>query len=253
MNAVSISKTLLIFDIIPHYRETIDVVKQSAALCLLRLFRIHPDIIPSGEWTSRIIHLLNDQHMGVVTAASSLIEALVKRSPDEYKGCVSLAVSRLSRIVTSSYTDLQDYTYYFVPAPWLSVKLLRLLQNYPPPDDPGVRGRLNECLETILNKAQEPPKSKKVQHSNAKNAVLFEAISLIIHSDSEPNLLVRACNQLGQFLTHRETNLRYLALESMCLLATSEFSHDAVKKHQETVINALKVSDGVYFGSIFKM
>ena len=36
---------------------------------------------------------------------------------------------------------------------------------------------------------------------------------------------------------------RYLALESMCLLATSEFSHEAVKKHQETVITALKVSD----------
>ncbi|KAG0729546.1 AP-2 complex subunit alpha [Chionoecetes opilio] len=221
--------------------ETMDVVKQSAALCLLRLFRTTQEIIPGGEWTSRIIHLLNDQHMGVVTAACSLIEALVKKNPDEYKGCVSLAVSRLSRIVTASYTDLQDYTYYFVPAPWLSVKLLRLLQHYPPPEDPGVRGRLNECLDTILNKAQEPPKSKKVQHSNAKNAVLFEAISIIIHSDSEPNLLVRACNQLGQFLSHRETNLRYLALETMCLLATSEFSHEAVKKHQETVINALKV------------
>ena len=147
--------------------------------------------------------------------------------------------------MTSSYTDFQDYTYYFVPAPWLSVKLLRLLQNYPPPEDPGVRGRLSECLETILNKAQEPPKSKKIQHSNAKNAVLFEAISLIIHNDSEPNLLVRACNQLGQFLSHRETNLRYLALESMCILATSEFSHEAVKKHQETVINALKTERDV--------
>ncbi|KAF0303307.1 AP-2 complex subunit alpha [Amphibalanus amphitrite] len=225
--------------------DAIDVVKQSAALCLLRLFRTSPEVIPSGEWTSRIIHLLNDQHMGVVTAAVSLIEALVRHSSEEYRGCVSLAVSRLSRIVTSSYQDLQDYTYYFVPAPWLSVKLLRLLQNYPPPDDPGVRGRLNECLETILNKAQEPPKSKKVQHSNAKNAVLMEAISLIIHSDSEPQLLVRACNQLGQFLTHRETNLRYLALESMCLLATSEFSHEAVKKHQETVINALKTERDV--------
>lgn len=229
--------------------DTIDVVKQSAALCLLRLFRTLPDIIPSGEWTSRIVHLLNDQHMGVVTAATSLIDALVKKNPEEYKGCVSLAVSRLSRIVTASYTDLQDYTYYFVPAPWLSVKLLRLLQNYPPPEDPGVRGRLNECLETILNKAQEPPKSKKVQHSNAKNAVLFEAISLIIHMDrldaGEPNLLVRACNQLGQFLQHRETNLRYLALESMCMLATSEFSHEAVKKHQETVITALKTERDV--------
>lgn len=38
-----------------------------------------------------------------------------------------------SQIVTSASTDLQDYTYYFVPAPWLSVKLLRLLQCYPPP------------------------------------------------------------------------------------------------------------------------
>ena len=89
----------------------------------------------------------------------------------------------LLQIVSSASTDLQDYTYYFVPAPWLSCKLLRLLQCYPPPEDGAVKGRLVECLETILNKAQEPPKSKKVQHSNAKNAILFEAISLIIHYD----------------------------------------------------------------------
>lgn len=51
------------------------------------------------------------------------------------------------------------------------------------PEDAAVKGRLVECLETVLNKAQEPPKSKKVQHSNAKNAILFETISLIIHYD----------------------------------------------------------------------
>ncbi|CAB1341303.1 unnamed protein product [Coregonus sp. 'balchen'] len=158
-----------------------------------------PDLVLMGEWTSRVVHLLNDQHM----------------------------------IVSSASTDLQDYTYYFVPAPWLSCKLLRLLQCYPPPEDGAVKGRLVECLETILNKAQEPPKSKKVQHSNAKNAIF------------EPNLLVRACNQLGQFLQHRETNLRYLALESMCTLASSEFSHEAVKTHIETVINALKTERDV--------
>ncbi|TKS88129.1 C Adaptor protein complex AP-2 subunit alpha-2 [Collichthys lucidus] len=191
--------------------DTMDSVKQSAALCLLRLYKTSPDLVLMGEWTSRVVHLLNDQHM----------------------------------IVSSASTDLQDYTYYFVPAPWLSCKLLRLLQCYPPPEDGAVKGRLVECLETILNKAQEPPKSKKVQHSNAKNAILFEAISLIIHYDSEPNLLVRACNQLGQFLQHRETNLRYLALESMCTLASSEFSHEAVKTHIETVINALKTERDV--------
>uniref|UniRef100_A0A8C8EGE2 AP-2 complex subunit alpha n=1 Tax=Oncorhynchus tshawytscha TaxID=74940 RepID=A0A8C8EGE2_ONCTS len=225
--------------------DTMDSVKQSAALCLLRLYKASPDLVLMGEWTSRVVHLLNDQHMGVVTAAISLITCLSSKNPDEFKTCVSLAVSRLSRIVSSASTDLQDYTYYFVPAPWLSCKLLRLLQCYPPPEDGAVKGRLVECLETILNKAQEPPKSKKVQHSNAKNAILFEAISLIIHYDSEPNLLVRACNQLGQFLQHRETNLRYLALESMCTLASSEFSHEAVKTHIETVINALKTERDV--------
>ncbi|XP_076143440.1 AP-2 complex subunit alpha-2 isoform X3 [Alosa pseudoharengus] len=225
--------------------DTMDSVKQSAALCLLRLNRTSPDLVPMGEWTARVVHLLNDQHLGVVTAATSLITTLAQKNPDDFKTSVSLAVARLSRIVTSASTDLQDYTYYFVAAPWLSVKLLRLLQCYPPPEDAAIRGRLTECLETILNKAQEPPKSKKVQHSNAKNAVLFEAISLIIHHDSEPTLLVRACNQLGQFLQHRETNLRYLALESMCTLASSEFSHEAVKTHIETVINALKTERDV--------
>ncbi|KAG0413911.1 hypothetical protein HPB47_008941 [Ixodes persulcatus] len=230
--------------------DTMDQVKQSASLCLLRLLRTLPDVVPGGEWTSRIVHLLNDQHMGVVTAAVSLIDALVKKNPEEYKGCVPLAVSRLSRIVNASYTDLQDYTYYFVPAPWLCMKLLRLLQNYPPPEEPSVRGRLNECLETLLNKAQEPAKSKKVQHSNARHAVLFEAISLILHMDRlgalpEPHLLLRACGQLGQFLQHRETNLRYMALEGLCLLATSDSSHEAVKKHQDTVVAALKMERDV--------
>ncbi|XP_051235849.1 AP-2 complex subunit alpha-2 isoform X1 [Dicentrarchus labrax] len=225
--------------------DTMDSVKQSAALCLLRLNRTSADLVPMGEWTARVVHLLNDQHLGVVTAAASLITTLAQKSPDDFKTSISLAVARLSRIVTSASIDLQDYTYYFVAAPWLSVKLLRLLQCYPPPEDAALRSRLTECLETILNKAQEPPKSKKVQHSNAKNAVLFEAISLIIHHDSEPTLLVRACNQLGQFLQHRETNLRYLALESMCTLASSEFSHETVKTHIETVINALKTERDV--------
>lgn len=54
------------------------------------------------------------------------------------------------QIVTSASTDLQDYTYYFVPAPWLSVKLLRLLQSYPPPGKawPGLYPLLGEGLRT---------------------------------------------------------------------------------------------------------
>ena len=46
----------------PH-RDSMDSVKQSAALCLLRLYKASPDLVPMGEWTARVVHLLNDQHM----------------------------------------------------------------------------------------------------------------------------------------------------------------------------------------------
>lgn len=46
-----------------HLSDTMDSVKQSAALCLLRLYKTSPDLVPMGEWTSRVVHLLNDQHM----------------------------------------------------------------------------------------------------------------------------------------------------------------------------------------------
>ena len=225
-------------------------VKQSASLCLLRLLEIrYADAEISGdssklnsisEWSNRIVHLLNDQHLGVVTSACSLLIMVADKNPADFKACVNLAASRLSRIVTSNYADFQDYSYYFVPAPWLCVKLLRLLQCFPPTQDQQIRLKINECIEVILNKASDAPKSRKVQHSNAKNAVLFEAIQLIFHMDAEATLFIRAANQLGSFLTHKETNLRYMALESLCLLASSEHSRDAVAKHRDTVIKQLK-------------
>lgn len=54
-------KSVVLF--VPPIRDTMDSVKQSAALCLLRLNRTSPDLVPMGEWTARVVHLLNDQHL----------------------------------------------------------------------------------------------------------------------------------------------------------------------------------------------
>ena len=43
--------------------DTTDNVKQCTALCVLKLFRLKADILPPGEWTSRIVQLLNDKHL----------------------------------------------------------------------------------------------------------------------------------------------------------------------------------------------
>ena len=72
---------------------------------------------------------------------------------------------------------------------------------------------------------------------------LFLFISLHKHAQCDPSLQVHACNLLGGYLTHMETNMRFLALESLSHLATSDLSREAIKKHQDTVLEQLKVSN----------
>ena len=114
-------------------RTSKSFVKKKAALTLLRLYRKYPDIVQQ-EWAERMISLMDDPDMGVTLSVTSLIMALAQDRPEEYKGSYVKAAQRLKRIVVDN--DIQpDYLYYKVPCPWVQVKLLRLLQYFPPSGD----------------------------------------------------------------------------------------------------------------------
>lgn len=83
------------------------------------------------EWAERIISLMDDSDMGVALSVTSLVMALAQDQPDQYKGCYVKAASRLKRILVDG-EFAADYLYYKVPCPWIQVKLLRLLQYFPP-------------------------------------------------------------------------------------------------------------------------
>jgi len=84
---------------------------------------------------------------------------------------------------------------------------------------------------------------RNVQHNNAQNAVLFEAIGLAIHLDANSPLVGIAAQQLAVFISSKETNVRYLGLDAMAHLAARADSLDAIKRHQETIINSLRDKD----------
>jgi len=106
-------------------------VKKKAALTLLRLYRKHPAIV-QHEWAERIISLMDDPDMGVALSVTSLVTALVQDNTEQYKGSYIKAANRLKRIVVDNECA-EGYFYYKVPCPWILVKLLKLLQYYPPP------------------------------------------------------------------------------------------------------------------------
>lgn len=111
-------------------RTSKSFVKKKAALTLLRLYRKHPDII-EPQWAERIISIMDDLDMGVAVSVTSLVMALAQDNMEQYRGAYAKAAARLKRIlIDGDYAG--DYLYYKVPCPWIQVKLLRLLQYFPP-------------------------------------------------------------------------------------------------------------------------
>ncbi|KAL5612930.1 hypothetical protein BROUX41_003993 [Berkeleyomyces rouxiae] len=214
-------------------------VKKKAALTLLRLYRKYPAIV-QPTWSERIISLLDDPDLGVGLSVSSLVMTLAQDNLEQYKGAYPKAAARLKRIVVDNEFT-HDYLYYKVPCPWIQVKLLRLLQYFPPSEDTHVREMIRASLTRILNNAMES--NKNVQQNNAQNAVLFEAINLIIHLENESGLMKSVSTRLGRFIQSRETNVRYLGLEAMTHLAARTETLDPIKQHQDIILGSLKDRD----------
>jgi AP-2 complex subunit alpha len=215
-------------------------VKKKAALTLLRLYRKNPEAIPAEEWAPRIVAILDDENLGVTTAVTSLVMSLTQDFPEAYSIAYPKAVDRMAKLLIEEDFS-EDYVYYKVPNPWLQVKLLRLLQYWPATEEPTIRMTLDNVLQTILKLAYTSPKN--VQHNNAQNAVLFEAINLAIHLDPESSIVTKASSLLGRFILSRETNVRYLGLDTMAHLAACAESLEPIKIHQGTIILSLRDRD----------
>jgi AP-2 complex subunit alpha len=92
-----------------------------------------------------------------------------------------------------------------------------------------------------MNNSAEP--SRNVQHNNAQNAILFEAISLAIHIDAGSPLVGSAAALLARFIISKETNVRYLGLDTMAHLAARADSLEPIKRQQDKIILSLKDKD----------
>lgn len=223
-------------------------VRKKASLALLRLFRKNPNIV-EPQWYDRIIALIDDPDLGVATSVCSLAIALAQHDPDACSTSHLRVVRRLYDLCVNNQAP-KDYVYYGVASPWLLVKMLKLLQYYPAPDASNEETTVEMLRQTVLEtieKCSQPAQSS--QQSNAQHAVLFEAINLCIHLDMAPDAKLLAI--LGDFISSKETNLRYLALTALARLAaryevSSQMSESGtlpVKKFLITVLNNLKDKD----------
>jgi AP-2 complex subunit alpha len=128
-----------------------------------------------------------------------------------------------------------------LPTSWLVTIDFDVYTQLTRTEDSHIRKLIRDTLQKIMDSALEMPKN--VQQNNAQNAVLFEAINLVIHLDTEQDLMVQISQRLGKFIASRETNVRYLGLEAMTHLAARSETLDPIKKHQAIIIGSLRDRD----------
>jgi len=131
------------------------------------------------------------------------------------------------------------------PCPWLQVKILQIIQMFPPP--PANSQLLNDINSQIKRIYKFVEVTKHVNKNNSDHSILFEAINLaIMYEHHTPRQIrVDTVRLLSKFIGVKEPNIRYLALECLAKLKPIHLETDRnlIKNNLETFLSGLKEKD----------
>jgi len=143
---------------------------------------------------------------------------------------LDLQVDILKQVIDRRLT--RDFDYHKVPAPWMQIKLLRLLA-ITGADDQRASSTMYEVLQNCLAKAES--------QGSAAYAVVYECLCTITKIYPAPQLVGMAADSIGRFLKAENNNLKYLGITA--LVAVVQVNPAYAAEHQMVVIECLDDPD----------
>ncbi|CAL5044354.1 unnamed protein product [Urochloa decumbens] len=206
--------------------------KKKAALCSIRIVRKVPDL--AENFMGAAVSLLKEKHHGVLISTVQLCTELCKASTEalEYlrKNCLEGLVRILRDVSNSSYAP--EYDVAGITDPFLHIRVLKLMRTLGQGD-----ADCSEFINDILAQVATKTESNK----NAGNAILYECVETIMGIEATSGLRVLAINILGRFLSNRDNNIRYVALNM--LMKAIGVDTQAVQRHRATILECVKDAD----------
>ncbi|CAI0386070.1 unnamed protein product [Linum tenue] len=207
-------------------------IRKKAALCSIRIIKKVPDL--AENFINPVAALLKEKHHGVLITGIQLCTDLCKVSPEalEYfrKKCTDGLVRTLRDLVNSPYAP--EYDIAGITDPFLHIRLLKLLRVLGQ-GDADASDAMNDILAQVATKTES--------NKNAGNAILYECVETIMSIEDNGGLRVLAINILGRFLSNRDNNIRYVALNMLMRAITVDAQ--AVQRHRATILECVKDSD----------
>lgn len=198
-------------------------------MCCVKIIRKVPDFAESFLNPATI--LVTDKHHGVLIAGIKLCIVLCQTSStllEQMKKQTSNLVQVLKHLLTSEYRA--EYDVSGIVDPLLQIEILRLLRLLGKGDTDS-----SDIMSDILAQVITNTDSSKVPGS----AILYECVQTIMDVEATQGLRVLAINVLGHFLTNRDNNIRYVALNMLVKIVLVDFQ--AIQRHRSIVIECLKI------------
>ncbi|KAJ7583135.1 adaptin N terminal region-domain-containing protein [Mycena floridula] len=206
-------------------------IRKKAALCALRVIKKVPDL--TDHFTIKAKNLLSDRNHGVLLSSITLVTEMCEIDPsvlDEFRIAVPLLVRNLKALVTTGYSPEHDVS--GITDPFLQVKILRLLRLLGKGDE-----KASETMNDILAQVATNTDSTK----NVGNSILYETVLTVLEIEADSGLRVMAINILGKFLSNRDNNIRYVALNTLNKVVAMDTP--AVQRHRNIVLDCLRDGD----------
>lgn len=209
-------------------------IRKKAALCALRIIRKVPDLMEN--YVVKANKLLNEEknHAILLTGTTLLTEMclLDKNVLNDTRKNVPRLVRILRNLITNNFSAEHDVN--GVADPFLQVQILRLLR---------LLGHNNVEASDLMNDVLAQVATNTDNSKNVGNSILYETVLTIMNIESEKSLQVMAINILGRFLSNRDNNIKYVALTTLCQVASILTDSSSLQRHSSTIIDCIKDSD----------
>ena len=212
-------------------------IRRKAALCAMRICRKVPDL--QEHFIEKAKLLLSDRNHGVLLCGLTLVTSMCEEDEVEggeqgivetFRPLTAGLVRTLKGLASSGYAPEHDVN--GITDPFLQVKILRLLRTLGRGDS-----RTSEQINDILAQVATNTDSAK----NVGNSILYESVLTILDIEADSGLRVLGVNILGKFLTNKDNNIRYVALNTLIKVVAVE--PNAVQRHRNTILECLRDPD----------
>lgn len=228
-------------DLFPEIENLIQAsnpyIRKKAALCAMRICRKVPDL--QEHFLEKAKLILSDRNHAVmlsgITLAINMCEQEEQEEVEEgviemFKTLVPQLVQILKSLQSSGYTPEHDVS--GVTDPFLQVKILRFFR---------VLGRGDAAVSEQINDILAQVATNTDGSKNVGNSILYEAVLTILDIEADSGLRVLGVNILGKFLSNKDNNIRYVALNTLIKVVAIE--PNAVQRHRNTILECLRDPD----------